>query len=138
MNGQCKIKINLEDLRADVDALLREGYDLWDENGLPPLEYSERYAAVDAAGAVYDGFHRKAFAAACQSFFLFRKLHLQSELLPEVSTLLGDYFFSQFSKHMIPIDSVPLIDAFSDYLAQDVAGTSGDYLDFIAKVRVAI
>ena len=149
-------------LREAVDALLEEGYVFWDEMGLKPLSSGMRYDVVDAAGIAYDGVYLTQFAAACQSFFLFRELHrgvcdtenedyakdytedYTSETKfadgadcaddKEVNTLLGDYFFSSFSHNLIPIDSVPLIDAFSEYLAKDASGKAMDYQDFIEKL----
>jgi hypothetical protein len=125
-----------EALRKDVDALLRDGYRLWDEAGLPPLGSEERYAAADVAGALYDGPHAREFAAACQCFRLFRALHRRLEERPETVTLLGDWFFSQFSLHLIPLDSVPLTLAFADFLARDASadGGAGDPLAFIPEV----
>jgi hypothetical protein len=116
-----------EALRSDVDALLREGYRLWEETELPPLGPGERYAAADAAGAAYSGPHARAFAAACQCFYLFRALHRLSEAFPASATLLGDWFFSQFSLQLIPLDNVPLLMAFSDFLARDAVadGSAG-------------
>jgi hypothetical protein len=111
-------------LRVDADALLEEGFRLWDEAGLPPLGPKERRAAADAAGAVYLGPHPAAFAAACQCFYLFRALHRRAEAFPEAATLLGDYFFSRFSAHLIPLDSAALIRAFSDCLARDASGAA--------------
>jgi hypothetical protein len=129
-----------EALRADVDALLSEGYSLWAETELPPPDPRARCAAVDAAGAVSGGPHRREFAAACQCFYLFRALHMLAEEFPASATLLGDYFFSQFSRHLIPLDNVPLIDAFSDFLARDVCADDGDdsgYLEFIGAACAA-
>jgi hypothetical protein len=111
-----------EALRISVDALLEEGYRLWDAAGLPPLGPKERRAAADAAGALYCGPHPAAFAAACQCYYLFRALHRRAGAFPEAATLLGDYFFSRFSAYLIPLDSAALIRAFSDCLARDAGG----------------
>jgi hypothetical protein len=77
---------------------------------------------VDAAHASYDGANSDDFASACLAFFLFQDMHSRTDEAPAATTLLGDYFFSRFSKHLIPIDSVPLIDAFSEYLARCTSG----------------
>ncbi|MDR2295410.1 MAG: hypothetical protein LBD95_01300 [Clostridiales Family XIII bacterium] len=134
-----------EALRIGVDALLREGYRLWEEAGLPPLAPEARYAAVDAAGAIYGGPHPREFAAACQCYHLFRLLHLRVEEFPEAATLLGDYFFSLFSAHLIPLDSVALIRAFSGCLARDAVAAcadggrdADDALAFVSVVREAL
>lgn len=121
------------ELRDLVDKMLAEGYRLWNESSihLPPV--SERYIAVDVLAAVYDGLNAAELAAACQCFFFFRILHGMVHQYPTWSTLLGDYFFSQFSKNLIPLDSVPLIDAFSGYLKKDIKSPGGvkEYIAFI-------
>jgi hypothetical protein len=129
-----------EALRTFVDGRLKEGYSMWEETGLPPLGADERYAAADAVGAVYGGLHSGELAAACQCFRLFRALHTRSEEFPAVATLLGDYFFSQFSLLLIPLDNVRLTEAFSDFLATGAsaqvcgaadAGADDGFIDFI-------
>jgi hypothetical protein len=131
-------------LRNEVDALLQEGYRLWEEAGLPPLGREERCAAAAAAGTAYCGSYAREFAAACQCFYLFRMLHRLPAAFPESATLLGDWFFSQFSRHLIPLDNVPLILAFSEVLARDAAldcdagGGAGDPLAFIPAVLRAV
>jgi hypothetical protein len=127
-----------EALRDDVDALLQEGYRLWDETELPPPGPAERYAAADVAGVAYRGPHARAFAAACQCFYLFRALHRLSEAFPASATLLGDWFFSQFSLHLIPLDNAPLLLAFSDFLARDAACDTRDTLAFMPSVLRAL
>lgn len=124
--------------REKVDALLTEGYRLWDESDLPSLPQTERYLAADAAAELYQGKYSAEFAVACQSFYLFRKLHGLAVQYPAWGTLLGDYFFSQFSKNLIPLDCVPLIDAFSRFLEADAQETLNqeDYLTFIGSLPV--
>lgn len=56
--------------------------------------------------------------AACACFQRFRQLHAEKAQTPE-TVLWGDYYFSLFSSYLIPLDSVPLIDAFSAYLKRD-------------------
>ncbi|MDO4572626.1 MAG: hypothetical protein Q4C13_04590 [Clostridia bacterium] len=58
--------------------------------------------------------------AACECFRRFRRLHAEPVQTAE-TVLLGDYYFSLFSSHLIPLDSVALIDAFSAYLRLDAA-----------------
>ena len=142
------------ELREAVDDLLAEGYAFWDNAGLPPISENDRYKVIDVAGLVYEGPHFRQFSAACQSFFLFRKLHnMMSEIGLEykVHTLLGDYFFSQFSQNLIPLDSIPVIDAFAEYLKKDVCAEKtgkercassigfnveelADYIDFVKEL----
>jgi hypothetical protein len=114
--------------------MFTEGYTLCREQGidLPPEE--RRQAVLDVARASFCGEHAEDFASACLAFFLFQDLHGRACEAPATTTLLGDYFFSRFSKHLIPIDSVPLIDAFSEYLAQCTSGTNEDYLAFIKTI----
>lgn len=62
--------------------------------------------------------------AACACFARFRELHAEPEQTAE-TVLLGDYYFSLFSSHLIPLDSVPLIDAFAAYLKRDAVANPG-------------
>lgn len=125
------------ELREAVDGILNEGYAFWAESKNPALSADSRYYAVDAVSEVYNGPYQREFAAACQSFYLFRTLH-RNEENRSANTLLGDYFFSQFSQNLIPLDSVPLIDAFSAYLAKDASKEGEDYLDFIGTLPSVI
>jgi hypothetical protein len=120
-------------LRVSVDRILNEGYRLWNESGIQLPTASERYIAADGLSGLYDGLNAAELAAACQCFYYFRKLHGMVHKYPAWSTLLGDYFFSQFSKNLIPLDSVPLTDAFSAYLKKDVQLLGGvkEYIAFI-------
>jgi hypothetical protein len=134
--GLWKMGEELAQSRVKADTLLAEGYRLWSESGLPLLPRSERCSVIDAALKAYDGKYSAEFAAACQCFYLFRRLHSLVQQHPTTATLLGDYFFSQFSKNLIPLDSVPLINAFSSFLADEIQ-TQGDmegYLDFIGSL----
>ena len=66
----------------------------------------------------------------CSCFFLFRYLHRTPT---PGATLAGDYCFARFSKHLSQLDSVPMTDAFAEYLREDTM-SSGDlakYLDFV-------
>lgn len=123
-----------EELRGSVDKILAEGYRLWNGSSIQPPTVSERYIAADELACLYDGPNVVALAAACQCFYYFRKLHGMVREYPTWSTLLGDYFFSKFSKNLIPIDSVPLTDAFSAYLKNDIK-SSRDVNDYIAFIR---
>lgn len=117
-----------------IDMKLAEGYRLWDESGIPmPLE-SERNMAVNELAHLYNGPYAPDLAAACQCFSFFRKLHGMTGVSPTWATLLGDYFFSQFSKNIIPIDSVLLNDAFSHYLKNDIR-SPGDDISYTAFIR---
>jgi len=131
-----KMGEELAQSRIKADKLLAEGYRLWSESGLPLPTESERYFAIDAALKAYNGKFSAEFAAACQCFYLFRKLHSLAQQHPAAATLLGDYFFSQFSKNLIPLDSVPLINAFSAFLADDIKAQDNmeGYLDFIGSL----
>lgn len=126
--------------RVQVVRLLAEGYRMWSNSLLPELKYSECYVGSDAAACAYQGAYAIEFAAACQCFYLFRKLHGLVKEYPTWATLLGDYFFSQFSKHLIPLDSVQLTDSFSRYLTRDTQSTQGneEYLDFIRSLPAVI
>ena len=62
--------------------------------------------------------------AACACFKKFRQLHAEPVQTAE-TVLRGDYYFSLFSSHLIPLDSVPLIDAFAAYLKRDAVAEPG-------------
>lgn len=121
------------DLRHNVEMRLAEGFLFWRESGIGLPTDVERNLAADTLATLYHGPNAASLAAACQCFFYFRKLHGLIEQYPTWSTLLGDYFFSQFSKNLIPLDSVRLTDAFSEYLKRDVKqqGAVNDYIKFI-------
>ena len=132
---------------TEIDVLLSEGYRIWEDFGFPVPDQEEKhkiaYCAVDSCE---NGKFAKEYAAACQCFYLFRKLHCMTECEPEKATLLGDYFFSRFSHYLIPIDSTRLIDLFSEYLkkdVKDVVKSSADfctdaYMDFIRSTAKEI
>ena len=128
------------EIRDKVNALLAEGHMIWETNKLPPLPDSERLVVTDAAIAAYRGENAVHLAAACQSFWLFRKLHEMVDEYPVYATLLGDYFFSVFSKSLIPLDSVKLNDEFAQVLAKDTQArvSMDDYLDFVRKLPAVL
>jgi hypothetical protein len=113
--------------------MFTEGYELCREQGIDLPPEDRRLAVLDVARAS-GGEHAEDFASACLAFYLFQDLHGRVDKDSAATTLLGDYFFSRFSKHLIPIDSVPLIDAFSEYLTQCTSGTNEDYLTFIKSI----
>ena len=127
-------------LREEVKFYLAEGYLIWKSTGLPKLPASERYAASDTLLSVYTGENAASLAAACQCFWLFRKLHRMVNEHHVLATLLGDYFFSIFSRNLIPVDSVKLNDEFASLLAKDTQTpieTDG-YFDFIRNIPMVL
>ena|GEM_PF-2386732 len=108
-----------EALKEEVERQLAEGYELWEATKLPMLPGSERYAISDELLSVYQGDGSASLATACQCFWLFRKLHGMAETNPIFATLVGDYFFSVFSKNLIPLDSVALNNEFARLLSAD-------------------
>lgn len=127
-----------DSIGQQVDLILREGYCYWDEMGLPPLREQEKYRVPQVALEIYGGSFRREFAAACQCFFLFRRLHQQIDEFPACSVLLGDYFFGMFSQQLIPLDNVPLIDAFSEYLEKCTREGDADYEEFIRSLAAVV
>ena len=127
-------------LRDLVDAALEEGYILWELSGLPCLPTAERYIAADTLASCYNGPHAADLAAACQCFYCFRHLHSMAAEYPAWATLLGDYFFSRFSECLLPLDSVPLTDAFSAYLKSDAQSPGVDiaYLSFMRSLPAVL
>lgn len=137
----------LSPLDNELNILLSEGYQMWERFGCIPLNEMEKHVVLaQAVNSCKTDCHTKDFAAACQCFFLYRKLHHMVEEQPETATLLGDYYFSQFSQFLIPIDSTRLIDLFSEYLKKDAKmSVNGNkefdmeaYLAFIAKAAEEI
>lgn len=137
----------LEQIVQQVSGLLEEGQMMWNVFACPHPEISRDLQVVEYAAKIcrQEAF-RTEFAAACQCFYLFRRLHAMAEACPETATLLGDYYFSQFSVHLIPIDSPRLIDCFSEYLKWDTKQeTAGEkefdlahYLSFITRATKEI
>lgn len=134
-------------LYAELNTLLCEGYQMWERFGCIPLNEMEKHAVLEqAVNACQTNAHTKEYAAACQCFFLYRKLHHMVDEQPECATLLGDYYFSQFSQCLIPIDSPKLIDLFAEYLKNDTKiAASGNkvfdmekYLVFVSKAAEEI
>ena len=126
----------------ELNNLLCDGYQMWERFGCTPLNEMEKHVYLkQAVSACRSNRHTKDFAAACQCFFLYRKLHHMVETQPETATLLGDYYFSRFSQFLIPIDSTSLIDLFSEYLKKDAKAAAEGvkefdmdaYLAFITK-----
>ncbi len=99
--------------------LLSEGYAFWNSLGYPPLSETEREEIPRLVLSSTNCDHAASLAAACQSFFLFRTLHNETQQGSAEAILLGDYFFGVFSKCLIPLDSTWLIDEFSVFLRGD-------------------
>lgn len=113
-------------LYNELNTLLCEGYRMWERFGCIPLNEMEKHVVLEqAVSACQTNAHTKEYAAACQCFFLYRKLHHTVDEQPETATLLGDYYFSQFSQFLIPIDSPKLIDLFAEYLKNDTKLAAG-------------
>ena len=127
-------------LRDEVSKHLAEGYDLCEKVGLPTPPESERYIASDESLSAYQGEHAASLAIACQCFWLFRKLHSIAEENPVYATLMGDYFFSIFSKNLIPLDSVALNDEFARLLSKDVEQPTGieGYINFVRNLPAVL
>ena len=70
----------------------------------------------------------------CCCFWLFRYLHRFEEPL---SALMGDYCFGQFSHHLTELDSVPITDAFAEYLRRDALSDAGlsAYVEFVQSLE---
>ncbi|MDR0817766.1 MAG: polyprenyl synthetase family protein [Clostridiales Family XIII bacterium] len=105
------------DVFENIETRFAEGFALCAEQGVKLPSAELRYSVLQTAHDDYGGYgHADDFAAAHLAYYLFRDLHSRTDEAPEAMTLLGDYFFSLFSKFLIPVDSVPLIDAFSERL----------------------
>ena len=132
------MKETADSIGQQVDRILSEGYGFWEEMDLPPLNEQEKHRVPRIALETYAGTFRQEFAAACQCFFLFRSLHGQIREFPVCAVLLGDYFFGMFSRQLIPLDNVPLIDAFSEYLEKCTREGDGDYEAFIRSLSAVV
>lgn len=130
----------LQQVMAEAEALFEPERQIWERYGIIPSWEEERRRVMRcAANACENGVFAADYTAACLCFYLFRKFHGMAEREPKRATLLGDYFFSRFSHHLIPIDNTRLIDLFSGYLKGDAkrAGKGDpvpdteDYLEFI-------
>ena len=122
---------NLSPLMFELNNLLFNGYQMWDRFGCYPLNEMEKHIVLQqAVTSCRTDCHTKEYAAACQCFFLYRKLHYMVEEQPEAATLLGDYYFSKFSQFLIPIDSTRLIDLFSEYLKKDAKEAAAGSKEF--------
>ena len=129
INNSSNIAV-LEELHAAIDERLIKGYEMFDKYLNISVPEELKYFAVDAISRSYDKKHLLNLASASQCFFWFRYLHSdvfhnmhsekhKADEFIERATLLGDYFFSQFSLYLIPIDSTPLIDEFSIFLNEE-------------------
>ena len=110
----------------------------WDLSGLPAYP-GEACRRIDAAArAVCKGALQADFSCACRTFYLYRWLHRNGQ--GPQAVLLGDYYFSLFSQWLIPLDSVALTEAFSDYLAAGTQAplTLADYLSFIEQLKAVM
>ena len=127
-------------LRDEVSRHLAEGYGLWETVGLDVLPETERYIISDELLSVFQQEHAACLAVACQCFWLFRMLHRLTEEDPVYATLMGDYFFSVFSKNLIPLDSVALNDVFARLLSNDIEQPVGieSYLIFVRNLPAVI
>lgn len=99
-------------------------YKIWTAKGLPPCPEEQINRIKESVLPEY--------ADLCQSFYLFRYLHRKAD--PDC-TLLGDYCFGIFSAYLAELDSVPLNDAFSDWLSRDTKKPMDfpEYLRFIKE-----
>lgn len=125
------MKQRKQQIVTDVCALLEDGFSMWERFGLKlPDEKECQEVLRCAVCACKKERFTKEYAAACQCFFLYRKLHIMAESCPGTATLLGDYFFSRFSSFLIPVDSTRLIDLFSEYLKQDAKESAWGVKEF--------
>jgi len=127
-------------IKEEIRRHLDEGYALLESAKLEPLPESERYMISDTLLSVYRGDNAASLATACQCFWLFRKLHGMIEQNPVHATLLGDYFFSVFSKNLIPLDSVALNGEFARLLASDAQTPVGlgGYIEFVRNLPAVL
>lgn len=120
-----------------IDKSLEQGHVIHKTYNKKELPENKKYAAADIVGENYTGRHLADLACAAQCLYWFFFLHSKEEISNE-ETLLGDYFFSRFSLHLIPIDSILLIDEFSGYIKRTAASEKFEekqYLKFLENVH---
>ena len=100
---------------------LNEIKSIW-HDGVPEYPGQDINTIMDAVAGDY--------REVCCCFYLFRYLHRTPT---PIATLTGDYCFARFSKHLSELDSIPMTDAFAEYLREDTAAPRNldIYLDFV-------
>ncbi|MDR3295333.1 MAG: hypothetical protein LBT26_05850 [Clostridiales Family XIII bacterium] len=110
-----------------AQALLDEGYALMAEFGFGSLSGRDRDAVIQKALQVLGAIARAPeIAAACQAFFLSRKLY-EMDGHNGARVLLGDYFISLAVKLVLPLENRQLLEDLSLRL-KDYAVDSSRYL----------
>ena len=125
--------------KEDVKMLMEEGYRHWKADAELPLA-PEQNGIFDELLSIYSDEKAPTLATACQCFWNFRKLHELTDKHPVQATLLGDYFFSVFSKCLILLDSVEINDRFAKLLAEDTGQAVGEeaYREFVKRLPMVI
>ena len=120
-----------------IDQILKEAEMIWPQVDLGLNVRDERETVRSSAVSSCTGEFANDYADACECFYLFRIIHRMSEKDPAFAALTGDYFFSRFSHALIPVDSVPLIERFSDYLKADAKQSEKafDLTEYLAFIR---
>ena len=129
-------------METGIDEILKEAGQIWPNAVLSSRREEER-RQVRRFAVACAGSYQKEYADACECFFLFRVIHRMTDVDAGWSALTGDWFFSRFSKALIPIDSVLLIDRFSEYLTEDLMRSEQvfdmeGYMRFIRKTAEEI
>jgi len=122
-----------------VKDILAYGWELWRENLPIEPEFQQCRVAREVL-YTYDGKHAVSLAGACESFWLFRRLHEMAQAHPIYSTLIGDYFFSLFSKCLIELDNVEVTDKFAKLLTVDTFKpiSAEEYLNFVRGLQAVL
>ena len=79
----------------------------------PVLHQKDCNALLLSALENWPGTTSLCYAAACTCFYCFQKLHQAGDA---ASVLLGDYYFAQFSSHLMQLDSPVVVNRFSQRL----------------------
>lgn len=126
-----------------ADTFLEEGYAMAGEFGLSVPDRAERsHITGKVLSAMCDHQNAVRLAAACEAYYVYRKLHARRGEGVEAATLLGDYFFSAFSRLMLPFQDTWLLDRFSEQLRINCVDSVKrgreidieDYLAFVGMV----
>lgn len=135
---QINSRMQKESVRQRIAGRMQENYRMWEQMGYGQIcETSMEKIAKAASGGLYESLKKRRdkqqilempeclerylenYGAVCQCYYLYRDLHERTDHDTKTAVLLGDYFFGEFSRYLIPIDSPKLIEIFSRKLQEE-------------------
>lgn len=144
----------LKHVKRNITRDMQKNYKMWEQMGYEPIcQISMDRIAESAATGMYEKLKEKKigkidsflenYGAACQCYYLHRSLHERTDRDTKTAVLLGDYFFGEFSRYMIPVNSPEIIRNFSEKLRKDTIQYIGsrakkweldDYIAFVGRI----